>query len=51
MPIELPNICLTSSQRVCFIDAYNLTDLKGLALYYNEMVSFTQNYKSRLLTG
>jgi aspartyl-tRNA(Asn)/glutamyl-tRNA(Gln) amidotransferase subunit B len=27
-------------------DAYNLTDLKGLALYFNELVSFTKNYKA-----
>jgi aspartyl-tRNA(Asn)/glutamyl-tRNA(Gln) amidotransferase subunit B len=27
-------------------DAYNLTDLKSLALYFNELVSFTKNYKA-----
>jgi aspartyl-tRNA(Asn)/glutamyl-tRNA(Gln) amidotransferase subunit B len=27
-------------------DATNLTDLKGLALYFNELVSFTKNYKA-----
>lgn len=27
-------------------DAYNLTDLKGLALYFNELVSYTKNYKA-----
>jgi len=27
-------------------DAYNLTDLKGLALYFNQLVSFTKNYKA-----
>ncbi len=27
-------------------DAYNLTDLKGLALYFNELVEHTKNYKA-----
>ena len=27
-------------------DAYNLTDLKSLALYFNELVSYTKNYKA-----
>jgi aspartyl-tRNA(Asn)/glutamyl-tRNA(Gln) amidotransferase subunit B len=27
-------------------DAYNLTDLKGLALYFNELASLTKNYKA-----
>lgn len=27
-------------------DATNLTDLKGLALYFNELVCFTKNYKA-----
>lgn len=27
-------------------DAYNLTDLKGLALYFNELASCTKNYKA-----
>lgn len=27
-------------------DAYNLTDLKGLALYFNELTTHTENYKA-----
>lgn len=27
-------------------DAYNLTDNKGIALYYEELIRFTKNYKS-----
>ncbi len=27
-------------------DAYNLTDLKGIALYFNELVCHTRNYKA-----
>ena len=27
-------------------DAYNLTDLKGLALYFNELTTHTKNYKA-----
>jgi aspartyl-tRNA(Asn)/glutamyl-tRNA(Gln) amidotransferase subunit B len=27
-------------------DAYNLTDSKGIALYYEELIAFTSNYKA-----
>lgn len=27
-------------------DAYNLTDVKGIALYYEELIRFTRNYKA-----
>jgi aspartyl-tRNA(Asn)/glutamyl-tRNA(Gln) amidotransferase subunit B len=27
-------------------DAYNLTDVKGIAMYYEEVIRFTRNYKS-----
>ncbi len=46
---ELPNDLLkkfTKDFGLSEYDALNLTDLKGLALYFNELVSFTKNYKS-----
>ncbi len=46
---ELPNDLLkkfTKEFGLSEYDALNLTDLKGLALYFNELVSFTKNYKA-----
>jgi aspartyl-tRNA(Asn)/glutamyl-tRNA(Gln) amidotransferase subunit B len=46
---ELPNDLLkkfTQEFGLSEYDALNLTDLKGLALYFNELVSHTKNYKS-----
>ena len=46
---ELPNSLLkkfTKEFGLSEYDALNLTDLKGLALYFNELVSYTKNYKA-----
>lgn len=46
---ELPNDLLnkfTKEFGLSEYDALNLTDLKGLALYFNELVSYTKNYKA-----
>lgn len=46
---ELPNDLLnkyTKEFGLTEYDAVNLTDLKGIALYYNEIVKHTKNYKA-----
>lgn len=46
---ELPNDLLkkfTKEFGLSEYDALNLTDLKGLALYFNELVTYTKNYKA-----
>jgi aspartyl-tRNA(Asn)/glutamyl-tRNA(Gln) amidotransferase subunit B len=46
---ELPNDLLkkfTTEFGLSEYDALNLTDLKGLALYFNEIVTYTKNYKA-----
>ncbi len=46
---ELPNELFnkfTKQFGLSEYDAYNLTDLKGLALYFNELVQYTKNYKA-----
>ncbi len=46
---ELPSYLLkkyTTQFGLSEYDALNLTDLKGIALYYNELVTLTTNYKA-----
>jgi len=46
---ELPNDLFnkfTKEFGLSEYDAYNLTDLKGIALYYNDIITYTKNYKA-----